>query len=351
MKPTSSTNLLLTLAFSPLLALAHSHPKTPEQVEVQRALQAAAYHCAPAVAAFTAARRQSWAQRVLAGNPSLPNFNDLFLDGNYDTSSAGYNAEGQSLMSCTPVVDTHIENNTCVLAPETVEGPYYHSSGHIIRQNIAEYQLGLLTHLDIGVIDVETCLPMPNVLVDIWHANATGHYAGHPLPAPHLVDEKPQVGGKRSGLLSAYPRTIEEENWLRGAWETDRNGVSQFTTTFPGYYTGRALHIHTKVYTEWDPLPNGSFVGGKLVHTGQFFFEDELVTSIDKIHPYTENPIRNTIGRTRNWRDSLNIFEEAQGPEGKYNPVFGVHFLGGVLQQGVLGFITMGINGSASYKM
>ncbi len=71
---------------------------------------------------------------------------------------------------------------------------------------------------------------MENVLVDIWQANATGHYAGHPLPHPHLVDEKPQVGGKRSGLLSAYPRTKHEETWLRGAWPTNANGVVQFTS-------------------------------------------------------------------------------------------------------------------------
>jgi protocatechuate 3,4-dioxygenase beta subunit len=95
------------------------------------------------------------------------------------------------------------------------------------------------------VIDVDTCQPLPNVLIDIWvivsssrdsiaqlhsqHANATGYYAGHPVPRPELVNEKPQRGGKRSGLLSAYPRTVHEETWLRGAWPTDRNGVAQFT--------------------------------------------------------------------------------------------------------------------------
>lgn len=84
--------------------------------------------------------------------------------------------------------------------------------------------------LDIGVIDVETCKPLPNVLVDIWQANATGFYAGHPLPHPHLHSEQPQVGGKRSGLLSAFPRTVFEETWLRGAWPTDKNGVAQFTS-------------------------------------------------------------------------------------------------------------------------
>jgi hypothetical protein len=52
---------------------------------------------------------------------------------------------------------------------------------------------------------------------------------GHPEPAPHLVNEQPQVGGKRSGLLSAFPRTEPKQTFLRGAWATDRNGVAQFT--------------------------------------------------------------------------------------------------------------------------
>jgi len=59
------------------------------------------------------------------------------------------------------------------------------------------------------------------------------------------------------------------------------------------------------------------------------------------MHPYSENPIRETRGRTRNWRDSLNIFEDSHGPEGKYNPVFKLHFLGGVISQGLVGYITM----------
>lgn len=57
------------------------------------------------------------------------------------------------------------------------------------------------------------------------------------------------------------------------------------------------------------------------------------------MHPYSENP--NAYGRTRNWRDSLNIFEDAAGPEGKYNPVFTLHLLGGVVRQGLVGYITM----------
>lgn len=57
--------------------------------------------------------------------------------------------------------------------------------------------------------------------------------------------------------------------------------------------------------------------------------------------PYYTNPIRTTYGRTRNWRDSLNIFEDSHGPEGNYNPVFDLHMLGSVLGQGLIGYITM----------
>ncbi|KNZ75840.1 hypothetical protein J132_00853 [Termitomyces sp. J132] len=327
-------------------ASAHKEPRTPQEIEVQRALQAAAYHCAPAIERYTAARRRSWAQKVLAGRPALPGFDDLFASGTYETPGIPA-ANDQLVMGCTPIEDTRLQNNSCVLTPVVTEGPYYHVQGHPIRQNIAELQDGLLLLLDIGVIDVETCQPLPNVLVDIWQANATGHYAGHPDPAPHLVDEQPQVGGKRAGLLSAFPRTKFEETFLRGAWPTDRNGVAQFTTIFPGYYTGRATHIHAKVFPTWSPLPNGTFTSTHLAHVGQFFFDDDINMRIDNMHPYILNPIRTTRGRTRNWRDSLNIFEDSRGPEGAYDPVFRLDLLGGVLAQGVIGYITMGVNASA----
>lgn len=55
---------------------------------------------------------------------------------------------------------------------------------------------------------------------------------------------------------------------------------------FPGYYTGCALHIYTKVFTEWTPLPNGSFEAGRLSHTGQFFFDDDLVETTSKVRDY-----------------------------------------------------------------
>jgi hypothetical protein len=56
------------------------------------------------------------------------------------------------------------------------------------------------------------------------------------------------------------------------------------TAIFPGYYTGRATHIHTKVFPEWTVHPeNGTFTPGRLAHVGQFFFEDDINMAVDKV--------------------------------------------------------------------
>lgn len=239
-----------------------------------------------------------------------------------------------------------------MLAPEVTQGPYYHDAGHPIRQNIAEDQLGLPFMMDIGVIDVKTCKPVEGVLVDIWHANTTGHYAGHADPDPDLKWEGPAPYGVRKGLLTKFPRWehLWDETFLKGAWPTNKNGVSQFASIFPGYYTGRATHVHVKVHTEWTPVAeNNTFTTGHLIHTGQLFVDDKLNGVIDKIHPYTTNPIADKWGRTRNWDDSLQIYQESHA--NGYGPTFEIEKIGGVLQQGLIGYITIGVDLEADYDL
>lgn len=64
-------------------SLAHQEgPATPEQIRVYSELQQAAYHCAPAVAAYTADRRRMFEQQVLGGSGTL-SAGDLFAEGSY----------------------------------------------------------------------------------------------------------------------------------------------------------------------------------------------------------------------------------------------------------------------------
>jgi hypothetical protein len=59
---------------------------------------------------------------------------------------------------------------------------------------------------------------------------------------------------------------------------------------YPGWYQGRAVHIHVKVH-----------LGGNVVHTGQFFFNDALTDAVYKRPPYSSRGSRDT----RNAADSI----------------------------------------------
>ena len=58
-------------------------------------------------------------------------------------------------------------------------------------------------------------------------------------------------------------------DFLRGFQRTDASGAASFTTVYPGWYTGRAVHIHFKIRTDPDAEAGFAF-------TSQLFFDDAL---------------------------------------------------------------------------
>ena len=64
------------------------------------------------------------------------------------------------------------------------------------------------------------------------------------------------------GLYGAYttPTFDKMETWLRGGWYTDANGIVEMATIYPGYYPGRAPHIHIMVHKDWAQSANGFVV-------------------------------------------------------------------------------------------
>ena len=153
---------------------------------------------------------------------------------------------------------------TCVLTPELTEGPYY-IAGEKVRRDIREGHPGTLLTLNLRVLNVASCAPIKGAAVDIWHADAAGNYSGFGAGA-----------GSRT--------------FLRGIQRTDSKGLAVFTTIYPGWYQGRAVHIHVKVH-----------VGGKVVHTGQLFFPDALTDKVYTVAPYSARPNRDV----RNAQDSI----------------------------------------------
>jgi protocatechuate 3,4-dioxygenase beta subunit len=153
---------------------------------------------------------------------------------------------------------------SCVLTPELTEGPYYVPSEKV-RRNITEGRPGTPLDLRLTVVDASTCKPIKSAVVDIWHADAGGVY---------------------SGAVANNPGT----NFMRGVQKTDSAGLARFQSVYPGWYQGRAVHIHVKVH-----------LGGSVLHTGQFFFNDALTDIVYKQSPYSARGSRDT----RNAADSI----------------------------------------------
>jgi protocatechuate 3,4-dioxygenase beta subunit len=180
---------------------------------------------------------------------------------------------------------------TCVLTPELTEGPYY-IANEKVRRSITEGKPGAALTLKLTVVDASTCKPIRNAAVDIWHCDAIGEYSAFTTP--------------------------NQRTYLRGVQRTDANGVATFQTIYPGWYTGRAVHIHVKVH-----------VGGSVVHTGQFFFADSVTDAVYKRPPYKSRPNRTT----RNANDSIYV-------NGGSKSLLRVVKSG----SGYIGRITMGVN-------
>jgi protocatechuate 3,4-dioxygenase beta subunit len=138
---------------------------------------------------------------------------------------------------------------SCVLTPELTEGPYYIPNERV-RRDITEGKPGTPLTLRLTVLDASTCRAVRNAAVDIWHCDALGVYSG--------------VAGN-SGTF------------LRGIQRTNARGVATFKTIYPGWYMGRAVHIHVKVH-----------IGGNVVHTGQLFFNDTLTDTVYNAAPYNQ---------------------------------------------------------------
>jgi protocatechuate 3,4-dioxygenase beta subunit len=109
----------------------------------------------------------------------------------------------------------------CAVTPSETVGPYP-SLTDLIRSDIREGRAGTNLTLTIAVVNSsDNCSPVANANVEIWQCDAAGNYS--------------QYG------------TQTAQTYLRGIQTTNANGEVTFTTIYPGWYQGRATHIHVEV--------------------------------------------------------------------------------------------------------
>jgi protocatechuate 3,4-dioxygenase beta subunit len=174
---------------------------------------------------------------------------------------------------------------TCVVVPELTEGPYYVDEKlerSDIRIDTADGSTvdGATLRIDwvVSQVDGTACIPLEGVLVDVWHCNAQGEYS--------------DVSDQGFNTLG--------HNYLRGYQHTDANGNATITTIYPGWYRGRAVHVHFKIRT--DPTATSGFD-----FTSQLFFDDSLSDRVFSQGPYASKGQRDVL----NSNDG--IYQQTQG--------------------------------------
>jgi len=164
---------------------------------------------------------------------------------------------------------------SCVVTPEQMEGPFF-TDVRLNRPDIRsdptdnskKEGVPLALTLRVAAVGVAGCTPLAGAMVDVWHCDAVGAYS----------DSDGNTAGRK---------------FLRGHQLTDAGGATRFTTIYPGWYPGRAVHIHFKVRIVAGPALGNEF-------TSQLYF-DEAVT--DRVHARVPYSVRGQ--RTRNSGDAL----------------------------------------------
>ncbi|KAH7389495.1 Intradiol ring-cleavage dioxygenase [Phaeosphaeria sp. MPI-PUGE-AT-0046c] len=215
--------------------------------------------------------------------------------------------------------------NSCVLSPEVTEGPYW-VGGELVRENITDGQKGVPLTLHVQLVDIKTCKPIPEVYLEIWHCNSTGVYSG-------VV---------ASGNGNSNDKSNINTTFHRGLQQSDAEGVVKFRTTFPGHYTGRATHIHVMSTVDATENKNNTITGGSVTHVGQMFFDQGLITQVEKEAPYTNN--RQEL--TTNAKDGI-LAQEAKTTD----PFIEYVMLGDKISDGIFGWLAFGIDTSASQQV
>jgi protocatechuate 3,4-dioxygenase beta subunit len=195
----------------------------------------------------------------------------------------------------------------CVAQPEQTEGPYFVDNAlerSDIRRDPASGRISAGAPLALQfvlsrVTPTGACAVLPAAQVDIWHCDALGVY---------------------SGVEDRYSNTRGQscvEMFLRGYQISDERGIVRFTTIYPGWYRGRAVHIHFKMRVK---------AGGTLTDefTSQLYFPDALTDRVHATEPYAANKgqrllnSRDMIFREGATQLVLPVVEAAQGYAATY---------------------------------
>src|SRR5262245_32414831 len=192
-----------------------------------------------------------------------------------------------------------VSTTNCVVSPEETAGPYPDRTGMLnnpafYRRDVTEGRPGLALALTITVVNTRTsCGPLADAAVEIWQCDAAGNYSEY-------------------GQSSA-------QTFLRGLQTTDSAGRVTFNTIYPGWYMGRATHIHVEIY-----------VNGRTVKTTQIAFPESISGAVYRTGVYA------TKGQNTTTNACDNVFSDGVQDE--------MATLSGDTSSGYTATITIGVS-------
>lgn len=181
----------------------------------------------------------------------------------------------------------------CVVAPEIEEGPFFIDerlnrsdlTGGTQRPGVVA-AIPLRLTLRVEGLRGSACEPLAGAQVDLWHADATGVYSDEAVMHTH------------------------GERFLRGYQTTGADGIAAFTTVFPGWYPGRAPHIHVKVRTY---TPRGDLAR---TFTSQLFFDEAATNAVFANGLYAARGPMETPNARDNYFDRRTLVPLKRGERG-----------------------------------
>jgi protocatechuate 3,4-dioxygenase beta subunit len=175
----------------------------------------------------------------------------------------GQSTSVQSTSASAPALASTLPN--CIVKPQQTEGPYFvdeklNRSDIRVDPTDGSIRAGVPLRLIIQVSQVgeSICKPLSRAIVDIWHCDAAGVYSD-------INDRSFNTVGKK---------------FLRGYQVTNAEGIVEFVTVYPGWYPGRAVHIHFKIRTDAQSQSKE--------FTSQLYFDDALTDQVHAQTPYNK---------------------------------------------------------------
>lgn len=150
---------------------------------------------------------------------------------NVGIGAMGSVVAGVALTSCKsddPNPGTSSDPSACAVSPSETAGPFpIKTPAQWVRENIVGDRSGIPLVINIKVENTNNnCEPLVGALVDIWQCDAKGNYSEY----------NSQLDGD-----------FTSQHFLRGRQTTNSNGVASFISIYPGWYPGRAPHLHLEI--------------------------------------------------------------------------------------------------------